>query len=471
MSPPNSVQVFVSGACYQDVILHVDSFPREDAKMRANEVEKRRGGNGANVLQVLSQFQNPLIRRPGAASASATSSDALHPKLSTSLVAVLAGDKDAHGSDSFILNDLRTNLAAVSLDHCVFRGNGYSEPTAWIVATKTTRTIINHTTLPELSHAEFKLSMLPAIDRVLKDPSVAESLWFHFEGRNVDQMEQMVDWLIQRRESEVVRAESEGRSGWWKPVDKVGATVVGLAPELQSVLGRRSPSINSATSNEGTNAVLSGSVAGVSPGGNALGKRESKDFTSNASASTSTPTSGTINPASLPPAVVETPATPLTTQPTSQLPTPQPRLPQFTISVEFEKPNRPGLDNLLPKVDVLFFSKWYAEGRGFPNAPTGFLDNIRRECKPGAILFLTWAEQGCFFLVNEVTRPAQTHHVPAPAIFPVDTIGAGDTFAAGILYSLGVLGMDVRSGCEFAVRLATAKCAQVGFDGLAERVF
>ncbi|KAI9344871.1 putative PfkB family kinase [Obelidium mucronatum] len=272
-------------------------FPLEDQKMRANSIEKRRGGNGANVLQVLSQFQ-------GSAGA----------RLATFLVAVLAGAPD-DAAPSFIAADLAASLGGVSLAHCVFRGAGFSEPTAWIVATGRTRTIINHTTLPELTHREFCASLAPALAAAAR---ARESVWFHFEGRN---------------------------------------------------------------------------------------------------------------------------------------------------------PNRPGLDNLLPKADLLFFSKWYAEGRGFPNAPTGFLDNIRRECKPGAILFLTWAVQGCFFLVNETRKPAQTHHVPAPAIFPVDTIGAGDTFAAGILYGLGVMGWDVRTSTEFAVRLATAKCAQVGFDGLAERVF
>ncbi|KAI8821894.1 Ribokinase-like protein [Chytriomyces cf. hyalinus JEL632] len=345
------LKAFVSGACYQDVILRVDSYPQEDAKVRAQSVEKRRGGNGANVLQVLSQFQPRSIeqrRRSTGTTIDSTEMKQLftNHSLETHLIAVLAGVDSLENVDletSFIINDLRTNTPLVSLAHCVFRGAGYSEPTAWIVATGASRTIINHTTLPELTAAEFKTGMAPVLDQNFNDANVGDaspsSLWFHFEGRNVSEMEQMVDWLI-----------------------------------------------------------------------------------------------------------------------------------DFTISVEFEKPNRPGLDNLLAKADLLFFSKWYAEGRGFPNAPTGFLDNIRRECKQGAILFLTWSEQGCFFLVNDLKRPAQTHHVPAPQIFPVDTIGAGDTFAAGILYSMGLQKWDTRRACEFSVRLATAKCAQVGFDGLADRV-
>jgi hypothetical protein len=57
--------------------------------------------------------------------------------------------------------------------------------------------------------------------------------------------------------------------------------------------------------------------------------------------------------------------------------------PRWTISIEFEKPNRPGLDGLVGRADVLFFSRIYAEGKGFPDAPTGFLDNMRSRCRPG----------------------------------------------------------------------------------------
>jgi ketohexokinase len=53
------------------------------------------------------------------------------------------------------------------------------------------------------------------------------------------------------------------------------------------------------------------------------------------------------------------------------------------ISVEFEKPDRPDISSLLPWADVCFFSKHFAESKGFPNAPTGFLDNYRIKCKDG----------------------------------------------------------------------------------------
>ncbi|KAJ3251360.1 hypothetical protein HDU77_005944 [Chytriomyces hyalinus] len=464
------LKAFVSGACYQDVILRVDSYPQEDAKVRAQSVEKRRGGNGANVLQVLSQFQPRSIeqrrRSTGTTSTSTTTIDSntlnaekqqlfTNHSLETHLVAVLAGvdSENADVETSFIINDLRTNTPLVSLAHCVFRGAGYSEPTAWIVATGASRTIINHTTLPELTASEFKTGMAPVLDQNFNDANVGDaspsSLWFHFEGRNVSEMEQMVDWLIEVRDKQSALCTAKGQHDWWAPIR--GVILPPVLPNL-------------ALPNESCSLVASNPISpiamtpGISPGVNIIGKRDSRDSvlasvfskSSNTGEVASTPLVGAAGTSGHQKAVAEAP--------------------QFTISVEFEKPNRPGLDNLLGKADLLFFSKWYAEGRGFPNAPTGFLDNIRRECKQGAILFLTWSEQGCFFLVNDLKRPAQTHHVPAPQIFPVDTIGAGDTFAAGILYSMGLQKWDTRRACEFSVRLATAKCAQVGFDGLAERV-
>jgi hypothetical protein len=48
--------VLVVGQLYQDFILHVDHFPEEDAKKRANNLEIRSGGNCGNTLRVLSQF-------------------------------------------------------------------------------------------------------------------------------------------------------------------------------------------------------------------------------------------------------------------------------------------------------------------------------------------------------------------------------------------------------------------------------
>lgn len=54
---------------------------------------------------------------------------------------------------------------------------------------------------------------------------------------------------------------------------------------------------------------------------------------------------------------------------------------KLTISVEFEKGDKPGIKNLLQQADVCFFSKLYAETLGF-DRPEDFLSSIGDYCKP-----------------------------------------------------------------------------------------
>lgn len=51
----SKVGIFLVGATYLDTIMHVNTFPTEDTKHRADRVEKRRGGNAANAAEVLGQ--------------------------------------------------------------------------------------------------------------------------------------------------------------------------------------------------------------------------------------------------------------------------------------------------------------------------------------------------------------------------------------------------------------------------------
>jgi fructokinase len=63
--------------------------------------------------------------------------------------------------------------------------------------------------------------------------------------------------------------------------------------------------------------------------------------------------------------------------------------------------------------------------------------------------------------------------VPAPALDVVDTVGAGDSFTAGLLHRLANLGHlggrldglsleDVTDACSFAARVAALTCSVVG---------
>ena len=117
--------MFAVGTCYADVILHLDSFPREDSKVRAQRIERRRGGNGANMLSVLAQY----IKSRSSTMAPTTSSS----NLSCELVCVLAGDPSDEErllQDSIVFHDLKQR-PGVGINHCVFRGSGFSEPTSW----------------------------------------------------------------------------------------------------------------------------------------------------------------------------------------------------------------------------------------------------------------------------------------------------------------------------------------------------
>jgi ketohexokinase len=54
---------------------------------------------------------------------------------------------------------------------------------------------------------------------------------------------------------------------------------------------------------------------------------------------------------------------------------------RLTISAELEKPDRENIDALLDKGDILFFSKLFAEKRGFSDAPA-FLKDYSARCRP-----------------------------------------------------------------------------------------
>ena len=73
-----------------------------------------------------------------------------------------------------------------------------------------------------------------------------------------------------------------------------------------------------------------------------------------------------------------------------------------------------------------------------------------------------WGDQGAWAIEADGTL----HHAPAvppPAV--VDTLGAGDTFNAGMIGALAA-GRPLRESLAAACRLAGRKVGQVGFAGL-----
>ncbi|KAI1776065.1 Ribokinase-like protein [Hypoxylon cercidicola] len=104
--------------------------------------------------------------------------------------------------------------------------------------------------------------------------------------------------------------------------------------------------------------------------------------------------------------------------------------PKTRVSVEVEKPGRSGLEDLAAEADVVFYSRSWAESKRYQNA------------------------QQCLKAQSGVAHRA--------------TVGAGDTFIAGMLFGLLCHheDWDMETKVQFAVQLATRKVQQDGFDGV-----
>lgn len=130
--------------------------------------------------------------------------------------------------------------------------------------------------------------------------------------------------------------------------------------------------------------------------------------------------------------------------------------PDLTRSLEVEK-HRPDIESRFDDADVLIFSRDYAHHEGFKSAET-LVDTIRAG-HPHAAIVCTWGEHGAW-----ACAPGQRpFHVAAfPPARIVDTLGAGDTFNAGLIDGL-VRGQSLEDAVEQGCRLAGKKCGQEGF--------
>lgn len=130
------------------------------------------------------------------------------------------------------------------------------------------------------------------------------------------------------------------------------------------------------------------------------------------------------------------------------------------LSLELEKP-RPGLDTILPMADVLMFSRGWAQAYGSAD-PEAFIERVARE-RRDRIQTLTWGRRGAWL----AHRGRICHCAPRPDLRVVDSLGAGDSFNAGLIHAL-LSGAPPEPALERAVRLAERKLQQQGLDGLFE---
>lgn len=131
--------------------------------------------------------------------------------------------------------------------------------------------------------------------------------------------------------------------------------------------------------------------------------------------------------------------------------------PGLGVSLEVEKA-RDGIEALLGEADLLLCSRGFARHQGFDD-PQGFLRSLA-ERYPGVLLVVAWGEAGAYGL-----GPRQAmHHAPAMQL-PVirDTLGAGDTFNAGMIDAC-IRRLPLGDALQQACALAGRKCTLAGFD-------
>lgn len=130
--------------------------------------------------------------------------------------------------------------------------------------------------------------------------------------------------------------------------------------------------------------------------------------------------------------------------------------PEVQISLEAEKP-RDGLDTVLDLPHLLLCSRTLAEHFGHREAAP-FLRAMRAKA-PQAAVFVGWGSRGAFAL----DRANQIHESPAfPPAEVVDSVGAGDTFNAGVIDAVQ-RGLSVDAALRAASQLAGRKCGIAGF--------
>jgi ketohexokinase len=138
----------------------------------------------------------------------------------------------------------------------------------------------------------------------------------------------------------------------------------------------------------------------------------------------------------------------------------QPPPQKIRVSVEIEKP-REELYQLFSYGEVVFVSKDIAKHLGFQSAAEA-LRGLYSRVRKGATLICAWAENGADALGPD-GQLLHSDAFPPPRV--VDTLGAGDTFNASVIFSLSQ-GNSMQEALRFGCQVAGKKCGLQGFDGI-----
>ncbi len=139
------------------------------------------------------------------------------------------------------------------------------------------------------------------------------------------------------------------------------------------------------------------------------------------------------------------------------LPTPR----RHRVSIEAEKP-RQGLEALFDRADLVMISRPWAEAAGHDDAASAL--QTLHDRHPGQRFSCTWGAAGAW----HCDRDGRIVHTPAmPLAKVVDSIGAGDTFNAGVIDGL-VRGRSLADAVAHGVELAAASLTIEGIGGEAQ---
>lgn len=130
--------------------------------------------------------------------------------------------------------------------------------------------------------------------------------------------------------------------------------------------------------------------------------------------------------------------------------------PDKYLSLEIEK-KREGIESLFPYMDLLLFSKHYALAKGHNHA-----EDLFHSLNPEVTAVCAWGDKGAY----GTSSHEELIYSEADKIETVvDSIGAGDTFNAGIIDSF-INRRTLKSCLAFANQLAGKKIQQQGFGGI-----